>query len=62
MTKQKSMIKKLILRLTYKIWHPQVDKILNHEKEIGVISNTQLCHISSKFDKTQIHYLMEKDF
>jgi len=54
-------MKKILLNLTYPIWHKPLVSCLNHAQEKNVISSKQWHTLASFFDRTQpTHYLMAK--
>ena len=57
----KLKLKKLILNLTYNIWHPPLVLIFFHAKRKKIINDEQLHTLCSMFDRTQkSHYMMEQ--
>lgn len=48
-------MKKLILRLTHRIWNREISRLLCRAKQERIISNEQLHVIASWFDQTQKH-------
>lgn len=46
-------MKKLILRATYKVWHPAVNKLLCRAYHRRVINSEQLHILAAMFDRTQ---------
>ena len=51
-------MKKFILKLTYRIWHPVVNKILLRAKQEGVISDRQLHLLCATLDRTQKYHCL----
>lgn len=54
-------MKKFLVKITFKIWHPPLAKILSHAYETQIINSTQWHELMAMFDRTQKkHYLMER--
>ena len=49
------MIKKIILRLTHKIWNREISRIICRAKEEGIIDSKQLHTLAAAFDPTGRH-------
>lgn len=55
-------MKKLLIRLTYNIWHKPVFKIICGAYQSGIINSYQMHELLARFDRTQKkHYAMEKE-
>lgn len=48
-------MKKLLLRLTHRLWNREISRILNTEYSLGLIDSRQLHILLSRFDPTQSH-------
>lgn len=48
-------MKKLILKLTHRIWNREISRILYRTYEQSLITSQQLHLLTSKFDPTQKH-------
>lgn len=61
--KLREKMRKILIRLTYKIWHSQLNKVLSVAYERGIIDSRQWHSLAAMFDRTQPkHYLMETTF
>lgn len=55
-------MRKMLLALTYRLWHPAVFRVLSREYQRGTINSHQLHVLLSRFDRTQrTHYRMGRD-
>ncbi len=48
-------MKKLILKITHRLWNRQIARILGRAYSDGVINSRQLHELHAKFDPTQRH-------
>lgn len=48
-------MKKLILKLTHRLWNKQIARILGEAYSRGTIDSKQLHSLHAKFDPTQKH-------
>lgn len=49
------LARKMVLKLTHRIWNKQISRILCRAYHGGVINSYQLHELASKFDPTQKH-------
>lgn len=54
-TAEKDCMKKLILKLTHRLWNKQIARIIGRAYSEGVINSRQYHILASKFDPTQKH-------
>ena len=58
---RRNIMKKLLIRWTYKIWHKPLCRIIGEAYSKGIINSYQMHELLARFDRTQKkHYLMEK--
>ena len=51
-------MKRLLLKLTHRIWNTEISRILCEAKQVGVINNDQLHELTARFDPTQVHCMV----
>ena len=54
-------IRKLILRLTHRVWNREISRILGRMYHQGIINSSQFHELAARFDPTQIHCIVGKD-
>lgn len=52
----------LTLKLTHRIWNREIVRILNRERQLGTITSRQWHELASRFDPTQSHCRVGREY
>jgi len=55
-------MRRLLLKITHRIWNREVFRILNREYQKNTINSAQLHTLLARFDPTQVHCKVGKDY
>lgn len=58
----RDLIRRLVLKLTHRIWNREVFRILNREYSAQTINSKQLHELLARFDPTQPHCRVGRDY
>lgn len=55
-------MRKLIMKLTHRLWNREISRLLGREYQKGTIDSKQLHILLSRFDPTQSHCRVGRDY